>query len=1118
MEEAKEAIEEILKTIGKVLKKIIFIILVLISFLIILLPCAVYWLTVDDGTYEEDEWSNVPFAAAQYTNSTVIDENGKLTSNNSAQELWDKMIENNSRVDEYLDSPEELARLMKAEIVTQYPDTRPNPDEEIDWEEIFENPDEFQGIIKFKRANSNNNILTMTYVDSDTFYDWIELYEQTGNEYYKNQALTHFTLSKNESASSSNSDNSSTESDYTTNDIKTNCSDAIVKAAKEVGSPGAGLCQKWVRLVYAKAGLGNASYATAYQAFKNNCVSTRKDNIPIGAAVYGTGSGSSAGHVGIYIGNGQVMDNIGYIRTQSLDDWIAWQERHSTVIPGEKPGWLGWGWQSGSPKILDTESNDNNQSNSNEDTTEDTTDSNEVNTEETTSKDSYTAVIATWQQVDTTVTTNVENSTQTQYSMTTTNVNYEEMVKKYTMPFDLLWAFLVVGEGKNFVFELADLVYGSDIQITIHDNLTVNTDIDEWNYTQRTKAIVNADIVANCKDKSIADSIKNDVHDPDKVYDDPDNIKDKPYKTTKTVVTQTNTVDVALTRANTWIVDYQNDYTYVAPKETKTTDEVRKDNEEYKEQPDNIGDSYSCIHINMKKEELKKKMQELNAQSSDSDTDMSIETMITQLAPVVFNEKIKVEYYNKYINISDTVTNKVNTQEYTQGTPTVREKTDPKAEDEENFSTIFNKYEHRKNKSNIKDASSWLFEIIETNESTADMSDLVRYLLYKATGTSYGVKEYDFSEYDASKFTSVSTNITGNTIQEKVWFGLKAVGYSDVSVAAAMGNIHYESGTFDPKKVEGGYNENNGGIGICQWTNNNRGSQGRNTNLRKYAKSKGKTWQDEDIQVEFLIAEVTKNCKTDASKYAGFAFLNSTYTGTPYRYSEWTDAKDSDSLDKNQLNRLTEVFCFTFERPNAAAGRSSMSTRQKYALQYYKQFHGKEAPTTSGSSIEVANGTAQQKLKYLFPNGTPTSASQAKQYMATVDVPITTKSGTKTTAKLTIHKQLVSDVQDVFKTAQDNGFRIYSAGGYKFRPMNNGGSGKLSHHSYGVAIDINPNENYSHRGNTVYAGSFWNPSKSQYSIPKDGILVKAFKAKGWKWGGNWSGSYQDYMHFSFTGN
>ena len=91
-------------------------------------------------------------------------------------------------------------------------------------------------------------------------------------------------------------------------------------------------------------------------------------------------------------------------------------------------------------------------------------------------------------------------------------------------------------------------------------------------------------------------------------------------------------------------------------------------------------------------------------------------------------------------------------------------------------------------------------------------------------------------------------------------------------------------------------------------------------------------------------------------------------------------------------------------------------------------------------------------------------------------------------------------------------------GTYAYRKMNNGGSGNLSHHSYGVAVDINVTENYSHRGRTVYAGSFWDPSRSEYSIPKDGVLVKAFTQRGWGWGGNWSGNYQDYMHFSFTGN
>lgn len=1069
------------------------ILIIVLAFLIIA-SAGYYWLTIDDGTYDEDDWGNTPYANGEYVNGISVNSNdGTLSSNTSTQELWDKMLENKSRVDLYLDNPEELARLMKAEIVTQYPDTRQNPDEEINWKDIIENADRLQGIIKFKRADSNHNASTMTYADSDKFYDWIELYAQTGDETYKKQALSHFTLSQNSGADSTAKGDGN--SSYTTKDMKTNCSDAIVKAAKETGSPGSGLCQKWVRLVYAKAGLGNASYATAYQAFKSNCVSTSKDNIPIGAAVYGTGSGSSAGHVGIYIGNGQVMDNIGTIRTQSLEDWIAWQEKNPTVIAGEKSGWLGWGWQSESPKILGTTAKDDKQANRDESATGKTSSS---------SKASYTAVVATWEQVDTTVNTNdpnVKNSIPTQYSMTTTNINYEEMVKNYTMPFDLLWAFLVVGEDKNFVFDLADLVYQSDIQITIHDNLTVNTDIDKWNYTEQTKAVVDAEITANCKEQSATDSIKNDVHDPH---------EEKTFETTKTVVTQTNTVDVALTKANTWIVDYQNDYTYVAPKETETSNEVKKKDEEYKKNPDRTEDSYSCNHIETKKNELREKVQQLakqaivssketqNNTNANINTNTTTETSEEELPPVTFAEKIKAEYYSRYVNISDMVTNKVKTQEYTQGTPTVTEKTDPESK-EANFVTIFNKY--KKNKSNIRNVSSWLFEIIEKNESTADMIDMVKYLLYKATGRSYGVEEYDFSEYDASLFTKVSGDFLGDTTQEKVWFALKAAGYSNYATAAVMGNIQCESG-FDGNKIEKGSGV---GFGLCQW------SYGRRQALEKYAKKKNQKPGSIDLQIEFLLAELTPGGGANGCASHQLGGLSSAnYDGKRYKRKDWEKSTD--------LDTSTMAFMALFERPSYDSNINHIDQRRAAAKKYYNQFKDKEIPTANGSSIEVAKGTAEQKLKYLFPNGIPTKAKELKTYMSTVEVPITKKNGTKTTANLTIHKQLVSDVQDVFKTVQDNGFRIYEAMGYSYRKMNNGGSGKLSHHSYGVAIDINVNENYSHRGSTVYAGSFWNPSKSKYSIPKDGILVKAFKAKGWKWGGNWSGNYQDYMHFSFTGN
>ena len=136
-----------------------------------------------------------------------------------------------------------------------------------------------------------------------------------------------------------------------------------------------------------------------------------------------------------------------------------------TDINGESQhGWLGWGWADG---------------NKSRGTSGDTGSSSE-----TTSRSSgkgYVAVIATWSQTDTSLTSNdpnVSGYSSTVYSMTTTTVNYQSMVEKYTMPFDFLWALLVVGEEKDFVFELADLVFESDIQVTIYDNLTVNTNVD----------------------------------------------------------------------------------------------------------------------------------------------------------------------------------------------------------------------------------------------------------------------------------------------------------------------------------------------------------------------------------------------------------------------------------------------------------------------------------------------------------------------------------------------------------------------------------------------------------------------------------------------------------------
>ena len=297
-EDVKQAAKKLLKTAARTLTTLLLPIILIVCIVLIFLSAAVYFITVDDGTYKEGDWSSTPYAASTYVNGVTVNDDGTITGGTTAQELWDKMLENGSRVDEYLDSPEELARLMRAEIVTQYPDTRSNPDEEINWDDIIKNGDTLQGIIKFKRADNDGNIKTMTYADPVTFQGYIDEYNSSGSETARQNALSHFTLKKGVASTSTGNGGAIAAGEGVMTDI----SEAIINAANITGWPGANWCAKWVDDVYENAGVTPCRHSTAFESYKHHCISTDKSAIPVGAAVYGTGYNSGgAGHIGIYI-------------------------------------------------------------------------------------------------------------------------------------------------------------------------------------------------------------------------------------------------------------------------------------------------------------------------------------------------------------------------------------------------------------------------------------------------------------------------------------------------------------------------------------------------------------------------------------------------------------------------------------------------------------------------------------------------------------------------------------------------------------------------------------------------------------------------------------------------
>ena len=78
-----------------------------------------------------------------------------------------------------------------------------------------------------------------------------------------------------------------------------------------------------------------------------------------------------------------------------------------------------------------------------------------------------------------------------------------------------------------------------------------------------------------------------------------------------------------------------------------------------------------------------------------------------------------------------------------------------------------------------------------------------------------------------------------------------------------------------------------------------------------------------------------------------------------------------------------------------------------------------------------------------------------------------------------------------------------------------------SMHAYGEAIDINTVENPYLEGGRVLPPSgapYADRSRVRRGMAVAGnVLVRAFDATGWGWGGRWPGATKDYQHFSVNG-
>lgn len=245
----------------------------------------------------------------------------------------------------------------------------------------------------------------------------------------------------------------------------------------------------------------------------------------------------------------------------------------------------------------------------------------------------------------------------------------------------------------------------------------------------------------------------------------------------------------------------------------------------------------------------------------------------------------------------------------------------------------------------FENADEMLFDILEYSDYTQSYSAVMKYILYRYTGTDYGVTTFDDLMRLIGLGTQSVSTFYGGTVQEKVWWALLDAGYSKIAAAAVLGNIECESG-FDPATIEAG---NGIGLGLCQW------SFGRRTQLEAYITSKGTDTSDVDTQIEFLLGELSPD--GGANGYASYQLggaSSSAYDGNRYTASDWQNATD--------IGTATTAFMALFERPSYDPSINHLSRRIQAAQDYYNQFKDMERPTID-SRIGPINLTGDNAVK-----------------------------------------------------------------------------------------------------------------------------------------------------------
>lgn len=300
-------------------------------------------------------------------------------------------------------------------------------------------------------------------------------------------------------------------------------------------------------------------------------------------------------------------------------------------------------------------------------------------------------------------------------------INYKQMVQSYTLPFEYLWALVVMGESSDFVVNLANLALNdSSIIIGIYDNTTVTVNTNRKEYTENFRK----------KDLKYEGGSPNSLSLVTKGEDAEWKEESYSYYEQEIVTMKYDTLQVDMLYANVWIVETKSEYENLETDDpTYESDPIKIEDEEW------IDDG---SYLSSLTSEIRK------STSINPTTGLEEEHSHTVYIRYEHDREKKLTGRN-YTSKMDTHNSK-----YNKVTTETREKTDIDENTSSNFVKLLRADIKAFNLLTTNSTKSWLIGIIKKNQSTANMGDLTLYLIEKAKNPDQNVTSinYDFSIFE----------------------------------------------------------------------------------------------------------------------------------------------------------------------------------------------------------------------------------------------------------------------------------------------------------------------------------------------------------------------------------